>query len=77
MSLTLDQLESEATRLTPAERHALISRLRDLDDQANPELAAAWDAVIRHRVREIRTGTINLVDYDQMIAQLETRYAKP
>jgi len=71
MALTLDQLESEAAKLSPAERHALIDRLRDLDGPVDPAVEAEWDAVIAKRAQEILDGKVKTLDGFEVLDEFD------
>lgn len=73
MSLTLDQLEAEASKLSPAERAALIERLHDLDEPADPDVQAAWDEEIARRIQEIDSGAAQLLDGKTVIEEIRRK----
>ncbi len=77
MSLTLEQLEAEASQLSPEERHALIDHLWDLEERDHPEIAAAWDSVISSRVNDVVTGSVVLSEHRAVLARLESKYGMP
>lgn len=74
MSLTLDQLEQEAAKLSPTERAALIERLHSLDEPQEPEIEAAWDAEISRRILEVESGDVQLLDGPGVIAELRKKH---
>lgn len=71
MNLTLDQLETEAAKLSAAERHALIDRLRDLDGPVDAGVEAEWDAVISRRAQEVMDGSVKTLDAFEVLAEFE------
>ena len=73
MSLTLDQLEAEASKLSPAERAALIERLHDLDEPADPDVQTAWDEEIARRIQEIDSGAAQLLDGKTVIEEIRRK----
>lgn len=76
MALTLDQLEAEAAKLSPDERSALIERLQELDEPADPEVQAAWDAEILRRIRQVDSGEVELLDGPTVMAELRKKYGQ-
>jgi hypothetical protein len=47
-------------------------RAPDDDDELSPEQwNEAWSAELAQRVREIRTGTVELIDGDEMLSKLD------
>ena len=43
---------------------------RDLDSRPTPEVKAAWSREIERRVREIDEGTVELLDWQDVRAEL-------
>lgn len=76
MALTLDQLEAEAAKRSPDERSALIERLHELDEPADPEVQAAWDAEILRRIRQVDSGEVELLDGPTVMAELRKKYGQ-
>jgi len=76
MALTLDQLEIEAAKLSSAERIALIDRLHliEIKTAADPEIEAEWDAEIKSRMEEIRNGTVEPLDLDEVMERLDKEF---
>jgi hypothetical protein len=80
-----DVLLDQALKLTEEERGKLASRLLqslDRDDPDDDELSAeqwdhAWSAELDQRVREVREGTVELVDGDVMLAELDAIARRP
>ena len=73
MSSSLEALQVEVMRLSPADRAKLLDRLIvSLDTDANAE--AAWDALAEQRDRELQAGTVEAVPLDVAIARLEARF---
>ncbi len=73
MALTLDQLEAEAAKLSPAERTALIDRLHELDESRDPEIEAAWDEEILRRSDDFDSGRVQGIPYEDAIARVKTK----
>jgi hypothetical protein len=69
-------LLEQALELPDEERGALATRLLrslepDDDDEPRPEeWEAAWSAELDHRIREIREGSVELVEGDAVLAEL-------
>lgn len=60
----------EALSLTPEDRAALaVQLLESLDGEPDPDVEEAWSAEIHRRVDEIRAGTAELVDADDVFAR--------
>ena len=71
MSTTLEALQAEILRLSPAGRARLLDRLiasLDVDSEAE----AAWDELADKREQE--TGAVQSVPLDAAIARLEARF---
>ena len=71
-----DVLLDQALRLSDAERgklaaHLLQSLDPDEDDLSPEQWDEAWSAELDRRVHEAREGTVELVDGDQMLAELD------
>jgi putative addiction module component (TIGR02574 family) len=61
----------EAAELPDNDRATLAgAMLESLDPQPTPEVAAAWSREIERRVREIDEGSIELVSWDTVRAEL-------
>ncbi len=73
MSTTLEALQAEVLRLSPADRARLLDRLiasLDVDSEAE----AAWDDLADKREQELETGAVRSVSLDVAIARLEARF---
>lgn len=69
MPLTLEALESELLRLSPADRAQLLDRVvASLDTDA--ERDAAWDAVAARRDADVESGLSITVPLDETLARL-------
>ena len=72
MSTTLETLQAEVLRLSPADRARLLDRLiASLDVDSDAE--AAWDDLTDKREQELETGAVRSVPLDVAIARLEAR----
>jgi len=75
------QVLEEALRLARSERAELAATLlRSLDDVAfgppDEDYDEAWSAEIQRRVQEIDEGKAKLVDGDQALADLRSKYRR-
>lgn len=74
MPSTLEALQAEVLRLSPADRARLLDRLvASLDVDA--EVEAAWDALADQREQELGSGTVESVPLEVAVARLEARFA--
>lgn len=75
-SMALETVLQQALQLTDDERGELIAHLlRSLEPDDGEEVIAddwerAWSTELDHRVREIRDGSIELIDGDEAIARV-------
>jgi putative addiction module component (TIGR02574 family) len=69
------EILERALALSTQERGMLIDQLiESLDDApADEGVEAAWDAEIRRRVDEIRSGTVKTVPGEQVLRELRQR----
>lgn len=73
MTITLETLQAEVLRLSPADRAKLLDRLiASLDVDAGAE--AAWDKLADEREQELAVGVATAVPLDVAIARLEARF---
>lgn len=73
MSTTLETVQADVLRLSPADRARLLDRLiASLD--VDHESEAAWDALADQREDELATGKVRPVPIDVAIARLEARF---
>lgn len=62
----------EALSLTIEDRTVLaVQFLESLDGDSDPTVEEAWATEIRRRVDEIRAGTAELVDADEVFVRLD------
>lgn len=66
------ELHDELLKLPADERQSLADELYESlsDEPVDPAWERAWSDEISHRVREIAEGTVQLVDADDMHAEL-------
>ena len=72
MSLSIEQIKSEALKLTPDERADLADWLW-VSATPKAEVEAAWDAEISRRVAEIDAGTAKLIPGEEVMARIEEK----
>jgi hypothetical protein len=73
MSTTLETLQAEVLRLSPADRAKLLDRLiASLDVDASVEVA--WDQLADQRENDLAAGTATEVPFEVAIARLEARF---
>jgi putative addiction module component (TIGR02574 family) len=75
MSPGSEALFTAALTLPPAEREELAERLlRSLDEADSATLSPAWKAEIERRLKEIDDGTAELVDGEEVMEWLRSKY---
>lgn len=81
MARSINELEKEVFAL-PSEDRARIAAdlIRSLDNDGEPlsreEWEAAWAEEIRRRLEDIQEGRVELLDAEQVMAELRARYPK-
>ena len=71
MPRDLKELIREAVELPEADRATLAGvMLESLEPRPTPEVRAAWSREIERRVREIDEGTVELLDWQEIRAEL-------
>jgi putative addiction module component (TIGR02574 family) len=75
-----DMVLAQALQLPDDERSKLVARLlrsleADDDQVSDDEWEAAWSAELDERIREIRDGSVKLVDGDEVRAQVRAAIA--
>jgi len=71
MARDLKELIREAVELPESDRATLAGvMLESLDPRPTPEVRAAWSREIERRVREIDDGTVDLLDWQDIRAEL-------
>jgi putative addiction module component (TIGR02574 family) len=70
MPISVDEIESAAMQLPPAERARLAERLiASLDEEA--EIEKAWAEEVRRRVAELRSGEVEPIPGEQVFEELD------
>jgi len=77
-----DVVLDQALQLSDEERGKLAARLLQSldpdDDELSPEQwDDVWSAELDQRVREVREGTVELIDGDEMLAELDAIANRP
>lgn len=73
MTLTLETLQAEVLRLSPADRARLLDRLiASLDVDTGAE--AAWDKLADEREQELAAGVAGAAPLEAVVARLEARF---
>lgn len=71
MARDLKELIREAVELPETDRATLAGvMLESLDPRPTPEIKAAWSHEIERRVREIDEGTVELLDWEHVRAEM-------
>jgi putative addiction module component (TIGR02574 family) len=71
MARDLKELIREAVELPESDRATLAGvMLESLDPLPSPEVKAAWSREIERRVREIDEGSVELLDWQDVRAEL-------
>ena len=73
MSTSLEALQAEVARLSPADRSRLLEHIiasLEVDD----EVEAAWEAVADEREADVEFGKVSPVAFEDTIARLEARF---
>ena len=69
-----EALENATMALPESERAKLASALvASLDGPGDDEVAEAWDIAICRRINEIESGTVRLLDVDDILASVRAR----
>ena len=72
MNSTVEALEAQALRLSPADRSRLLERLA-VSLELDPEVEGAWDAEADRREAQIADGSVHLVPGDEALARLRAK----
>ena len=73
MQTTLETLQAEVLRLSPADRAKLLDRLIVSLD-VDPDAEAAWDELADRREQELQTGAAKSIPVEVAVARLEARF---
>ena len=71
MARDLKELIKEAAELPESDRATLAgAMIESLDPRPTPEVKAAWSREIERRVREIDEVSVELIDWEEVRAEL-------
>ena len=73
MQTTLETLQAEVLRLSPADRAKLLDCLIVSLD-VDPGAEAAWDELADRREQELQTGAAKSISVEVAVARLEARF---
>lgn len=71
MPPSIETLERKVLTLPPSSRVKLAERiLESVDDFTDPDVAAAWDAEIKRRLKEIKDGKVRAIPAAEVFAKV-------
>lgn len=71
MARDVKELIREAVELSESDRATLAgAMLESLEPRPTPEVKAAWSREIERRVHEMDTGAVELLDWEEIRAEL-------
>lgn len=74
MNTESHNLLEQALALSDTDRAALAASLfRSLDTEIDPDADELWDAEIKRRLDEIKSGEVELVPWEQMLSKMNRR----
>jgi len=74
MARTFDEIYQEASELSDKERAELAGLLLEtLDGEPDPGVEAAWAEEVERRVRQIDSGEVKMIPWEQVRAELRPR----
>ena len=74
MNTESHNLLEQALALPDTDRAALAASLiRSLDTEIDPDADELWDEEIKRRLGEIKSGEVELVPWEQMLAKMNHR----
>ena len=75
MSTLLDRLREEAKQLSDDERCILGAELLEPDGEGDDAtVVQAWDEEILRRVEEIKSGKVQIIPHEEVMADLRAKY---
>ena len=72
LNATVEALEAEALRLSPADRSLLLERLA-VSLELDPEVEEAWDKEADRREAQIADGSVQPVPGEEALARLQAK----
>ena len=73
MSTSLEAIQAEVSRLSPADRSRLLEHLI-ASLEVDEEVEAAWEAVADEREADVAAGKVRAIPFEEAIARLEARF---
>ena len=74
MARTLQEIYRDAAQLPDRERAELAGMLLEsLDDEPDPGVEAAWAEEVERRIRQVDSGEVKLIPWEQVRAELFAR----
>lgn len=73
MSTSLEAIQAEVSRLSPADRSRLLEHLI-ASLEVDEEVEAAWEAVADEREADVAAGKVRPIPFEEAIARLEARF---
>jgi putative addiction module component (TIGR02574 family) len=74
MARTLDEIYREAAELSDNERAELAGLLLgSLEGEPDPGVEAAWAEEVERRIRQVDSGEVKLIPWEQVRAELFSR----
>lgn len=70
---TIEALEAQADKLSPADRSRLLEHLIARLD-TDPEVEAQWEALADARQAELDSGAVQPVAHEEAMARLDARF---
>jgi len=76
MTATLEDITRTALQLPLKQRLALAGFLLETEDiSPDPDVDAAWDQEIQDRIREVESGVVTGISYQDVMLEAEKRLA--
>ena len=76
MTATLEEITQTALQLPVKQRLALAGFLLETEDVSpDPDVDAAWDQEIQHRIRAVDSGAVAGISYQDVMIEAEKRLA--
>ena len=73
MDVTLDTLQAEVLKLSPADRAKLLDVLLDSIDE-DEEVEREWERIADERDADLESGAVSPVDGEAVLARLRAKY---
>ena len=73
MPTPIEVVEAQAMKLAPSERADLADKLW-LSVHSKEEVDAAWDAEIARRIRQVDSGEVECIPWEEAMAELAAKF---